>query len=95
MDSEYNLIGEGSLSSVDEFINDKGNRVERRGNFEKEYYYPILCAKRSLISSLVEWVDNMPEWELKLNILKFIDYSHETIALVIYAIAMFYIYYTF
>ena len=35
MDSEYNLIDEGSLSSVDEFINDKGNRVERRGNFEK------------------------------------------------------------
>ena len=35
MDSEYNLIGEGSLSSVDEFINDKGNRVQRRGNFEK------------------------------------------------------------
>ena len=48
------------------------NDFSKNAKQNKEYYYPILCAKRSLISSLVEWVDNMPEWELKLNILKFI-----------------------
>merc|ERR1711917_131142 len=70
VDSEYKVYELGP--EADDFINDKGNRVERRGDFEKEYYYPILCAKRSMISSLVEWIENMDEWELKINILRFI-----------------------
>merc|ERR1711911_131778 len=86
VDSEYKVYELGP--EADDFINDKGNRVERRGDFEKEYYYPILCAKRSMISSLVEWIENMDEWELKINILRFIDYSHETMALALYAVAM-------
>ena len=37
---------------------------------KKEYYYPILTEKKSFISSLIEWTENLPELEFQIQLFK-------------------------